>query len=367
MNSSDHTNVLLIDDTAENLRMLSAAVASGGYRVRAASSGVMGLRMARAERPDLILLDIDMPGMDGFEVCDRLQQDEQLASVPVIFLTALSDAETKVEAFSRGGRDFVTKPFQIDEVIARIATHMKVARLEAQLNQQNARLEERVAAQVHEISEAQMATIVALAKLSQSRDDTTGLHVERIGGMCEHLARAVLDARGGQDAEMESLVPVIGGASMLHDIGKVGIADAILLKPGGLTPDEFAVMKTHAMIGANTLAAVLSSYPANNFVRVGMDIARSHHERWDGSGYPDRLAGEAIPMSARLVALVDVYDALRSKRPYKAAMSHDDATAFIHTGFGKHFDPGLEPIFAAHALELDRIFDEMQGEAPSSP
>lgn len=359
-------NVLIVDDTPDSLRLLCSTVGSGGYRVRAASNGDMALQMVRAEIPDLILMDIDMPGRSGIEICAVLQADPALRGIPVLFVTAMSAADIKLAAFNGGGRDFVTKPFDVSEMLARVALHLRLRRLELEIIGHNERLTERVAQQVREISESQMATIVALAKLSQSRDDTTGLHVERMGRMAELLCREALVHCPEHSAELERLCPVIRGAAMLHDIGKVAIPDAILLKPGRLTFEEFAIMKTHTTLGAGTLDAVLSSYPSNDFVRVGVEIARSHHERWRGGGYPDGLAGADIPLSARLCAIVDVYDALRSVRPYKVPLPHSGTTAIIAGEFGASFDPGLAQAFARCAPGLEEIWTTMQiaAEAP---
>ena len=345
-------NILVVDDTPENLRLLVRALSAEGFRVRAAPSGEQALRMVRAAPPDIVLLDIDMPGMNGFEVCDALQANPSFARIPVLFLSALQDANSKVQAFRRGGRDYVTKPFNIEEVLARVCTHLELRRLERALSQHNVELERRVAEQVRELSDAQVATIVALAKLSESRDDTTGTHVERIGVLSEVLATAAGCSAG--------LLAVINRAAILHDIGKVGIPDAVLLKPGRLTPEEFAVMKTHTEIGAATLEAVLATYPRNELVRLGAAVARSHHEKWNGTGYPDGLAGEAIPLAARLVAVVDVYDAIRSPRPYKPAQSHEVAARALDEGSGAHFDPALVAAFRLAEGRIDTLWSSLQ-------
>ncbi len=348
-------NLLVVDDTPENLRLLVHALTGAGYRVRAAQSGKAALQMAREEPPDLVLLDVDMPELDGYAVCERLRAEVTLTRVPVLFISAIHDAQAKVKALRAGGRDYVTKPFHMEEVLMRVATHVGLHRLEGVLAQSNERLERMVAEQVREISDSQQATIVALARLAESRDDNTGLHVERIGEMSRVLLRAV----EGRDFD-EGLLNLIGRAATLHDIGKVAIPDAVLLKPGRLTPEEFEVMKTHAELGARTLEAVLRTYPRNELVRVGAEIARSHHEKWDGSGYPAGLAGEAIPFSARIVAVADVYDAIRARRPYKEPANHADATAIIRQGRGRHFDPRLVDAFAASEQQFDEVWLTLQ-------
>jgi putative two-component system response regulator len=354
-------SILVVDDTPENLRLLVRTLSVAGYRVRAAPSGELALRMARSEPPDLVMLDVDMPGMNGFEVCEAMSAEPSLQRVPVIFISALSDATSKIRGFRAGGRDFVTKPFSVEEVLARVSTHLELRRLEAQLASHNAELERRVAEQVREISDAQVATIVALARLSESRDDTTGMHVERIAALSAVLAHAAARRPGRNPALGAAAITTMSRAAALHDIGKVGIPDAVLLKPAKLTDEEYAVMKTHAAIGHATLDAVLKTYPGNELVRVGSEIARSHHERWDGAGYPDGLAADAIPLTARLVAVVDVYDAIRSARPYKAALPRDATAAIILRGRGAHFDPDLVDAFEDAEPEIDALWAAMHG------
>ncbi len=359
MNRRD-ASILVVDDTPENLRLLVRALSGAGYRVRAAPSGEIALRMARNEHPDLVLLDVDMPIMNGFQVCELLRADEALARIPVLFISAMHDAESKVKAFRAGGRDFVTKPFNIDEVLARVATHVDLRRLEIAMHKQNTELERIVAAQVHEISEAQIATIVALARLSESRDDNTGMHVERIGQLSQVIARSLMAREGSASKLTEESIHVIGKAATLHDIGKVGIPDAILLKPGKLTAEEFTIMKTHTTIGAATLDAVHQSYPRNELVRVGADIARSHHEKWDGSGYPSGLSNTSIPLSARIVAAADVYDAIRASRPYKPSQPHEAAAQALRDGYGKHFDPSVIDAFNDVEAEITEVWHALQ-------
>ena len=360
MKDRTDASILVVDDTPENLRLLARTLSGAGYRVRAAPGGEIGLRMARAEPPDLVMLDVDMPFMNGFEVCEALAADPALGRVPVLFISALSDSSSKVRAFRAGGRDFVTKPFSVEEVLARVSTHIELRRLEQELAVQNAELERRVAAQVREISDAQIATMVALARLSESRDDTTGMHVERIGALSDLLARVASRRPDWAPERDAAYIRTLSRAAALHDIGKVGVPDAVLLKPGKLSAEEFDVMKTHAAIGGDTLDAVLRTYPRNELVRVAADIARSHHEKWDGSGYPAGLAGEAIPFAARLVAIVDVYDAIRSARPYKPAMPRDVAAKIIHQGRAAHFDPVLVDAFDDAEAELDALWLDMQ-------
>ena len=302
---------------------------SDGLKIRPVPSGKLALHAATIAPPDLILLDINMPEMDGFEVCRRLKADENLRAIPVIFLSALSDTSDKVAAFRAGGIDYVTKPFQVEELRARVETHLKLRRLQRRLEEQNERLQELAQEQVKEISDSQLATILALTNLAESRDDDTGNHIRRVQGFCRLLAKRLRGERAWAPTVTPSFIANIGHASALHDIGKVGIPDRVLLKPGRLDDGEFAIMRSHTVLGANTLAAVREQYPSNAFVNMGIAIARSHHERWDGSGYPDGLAGDAIPLPARILTVADQYDALRSTRPYKPAFDHQRAYAII--------------------------------------
>ncbi len=326
-------DILIVDDTRENLDVLAEMLRACGYKVRPVTNGPAALRAAAGEPPDLVLLDVSMPGMDGFEVCARLKADASLGSVPVLFVSALADVEGKVRAFRAGGVDYVTKPFRFEEVQARIDTHLRLSRLQRSL-------EREVRRQVAEIGDAQMAMIYSLARMTELRDDATGKHVERVQTFCGLLAEG-LAGRPGYEAATPEFRRLLESAGPLHDIGKVAIPDRILLKPGPLDPDEMAVMRTHAEIGAAHLAEVLQRYPGNAFLRMGISVARSHHERWDGTGYPDGLAGGTIPLSARIMALADLYDALRSRRVYKEPMSHEACLEVVRASSGRHIDPVL--------------------------
>ncbi len=357
--SVESATIMVVDDVPLNLKLLQEMLQSKGYRVLTFPSGKMALRAAAKTQPDLILLDINMPEMDGFEVCARLKADETLREIPVIFISALHETADKVKAFAVGGVDYVTKPFQIEEVHARTQTHLRLRKLQADLKQSNLHLEARVQEQVQEISDSQRTTIIALAKLAECRDDDTGAHVERTQTFCQVLAETLRANSRYADRIDQAFVTNIYYAASLHDIGKVGIPDHILLKPGKHTPEEFEIMKTHAIIGAKTLQSACGNYPRNAFLNMGIVIARSHHEKWDGSGYPDGLAGEAIPLPARIMAVADVYDALRSNRPYKTAFTHATSCAMIQDGAGRHFDPVVIAAFQAVEAEFAEIRERM--------
>ncbi|MCX7081912.1 MAG: response regulator [Methylococcales bacterium] len=359
---NDRHNILIVDDNPENLHLLANALLSEGYLVRAAPNGEMAITMAMNETPDLVIMDINMPDMDGYQVCDHFKAEPTLKSVPIIFLSAMQDTDAKVLAFNHGGVDYATKPFIFEELLARVSTHIELHQLQQDLELRNESLNQTIFAQQQEISAAQLSTIVALAKLAESRDDDTGLHIDRVGSFSRRLAQAAQN-HSNRNAELnDHYVEMIYHASALHDIGKVGIADAILQKPGKLNSDEFDIMKTHPTIGFQTLETIVKSYPNNQMVGMGSDIAKSHHEKWNGSGYPEGLSGEAIPLSARIVAIADVYDALRSKRPYKTPFSHQQAVDIILEGRGVHFDPDLIRLFESIHHEFDQIWQSLQTE-----
>ena len=349
---------MIVDDSAENLRLVGRMLSRQGYQVSAFRIGATALEAARRDPPDLLLLDIDMPVMDGYEVCAAFKRDPTLRAVPVLFLSALRDTEAKVKAFASGGVDYIDKPFRYEEVEARVRTHLRLHQLQRQLELHNERLVELVDEQVREISDAQAATIEALARLAESRDDDTGLHVERVRTYSLVLADAIRQ-RGSEEIPDKTFVDTIHQASPLHDIGKVAIPDAVLRKPGKLTAAEFAIVKTHTVVGAQTLEAVHRRYPGNANIRMALDIVRSHHERWDGSGYPDGLRGQVIPLSARIVALADVYDALRSRRPYKEPWTQEETVVAIVDDSGSHFAPAVVEVFLAVVDDFAAIHDRL--------
>jgi putative two-component system response regulator len=338
-------DILIVDDTPENLRILWELLSSEGYHTRAVSDGAAAIAAATSSPPDLILLDIVMPTVDGFEVCRRLKLDPRLRDVPVIFLSALDEVGDKVRAFTAGGVDYVAKPFQFPEVRMRVETHLRLRRLQVELEAHNRHLVELVSEQVREISDSQMATIFALAKLAEARDGETGKHIERVQLYCRLLAATLAEQSTYAGRIEESFIENIFLASPLHDIGKVAIRDHILLKQGELTATEFDEMKLHTTLGAQTLEAVKTRYPRNEFLRLGIEIARCHHERWDGNGYPAGLAGTDIPLSARIMAVADSYDAARSRRCYKPALSHSECRSALALRNRSYFDPDVLAAF----------------------
>lgn len=359
MNMYRPVDIMIVDDTPANLELLAGMLKQKGYRVRSAPNGKLALQSARNDPPDLILLDISMPDMNGFEVCAELKADKRMSHIPVIFLSALADVSDKVRAFAAGGVDYITKPFQFEEVQARVATHLNICRLKRQVDENNLMLVKKVESQIKEISESQLATIFALAKLSEARDDVTGSHLERVQAFCRLLAVQMSGLEKYAGLIDRIFIDTLFITSPLHDIGKVNIPDSIILKPGPLTQDEFAYIKLHPLVGAHTLESVRQYYPQNLFINMAIEVARSHHERWDGAGYPDGLAGEAIPLNARIMAVADVYDALRSERSYKRALSHEASVNIIFDGQGSQFDPGVVEAFGLVQDQMASLSQEL--------
>ncbi|MBN2724295.1 MAG: response regulator [Deltaproteobacteria bacterium] len=339
--------VMIIDDHVESLELLGELLSRRGYNITSYKSGIEAMAALLEKTPDLIILDINMPDMNGFDVALSIREEMGFRDIPILFLSGEKDLSSKMKAFKFGAVDYVTKPFQVTELLARVESHLRIRHLQVQLENTNRELEKRVLEQVKEISESQIATIAALAKLAESRDDDTGKHIERVQTFCRMIAEKMKNHVLFSTRIDDTFMANIYHASPLHDIGKVGIPDAILLKPGKLTSEEFEQMKTHTIIGAHTLEEVKGKYPANKFIEMGIEIAKYHHEKWNGQGYPEGLHGEEIPLSARIMAVVDVYDALRAKRPYKDPFSHEKTMEIIKEGSGTHFDPAIVNIMLA--------------------
>ena len=338
--------ILVVDDTPENLTMMSFLLKEL-YKVKVANHGQKALRIAVSEpQPDLILLDIMMPEMDGYEICRQLQQDAQTRNIPIIFLTAKSSVEDEEFGLGLGAVDYITKPISPPVVLARVKTHLSLKASADFLRSKSDYLEQEVAKRTREISAIQDVTILAMASLAETRDNETGNHIRRT----QHYVKALAEALRQQPkfaAELnDHTIAMLFKSAPLHDIGKVGIPDRILLKPGRYEPEEFAIMKRHPLLGLQAIEHAEQSLGMSvDFLNMAKEIAYGHHEKWDGSGYPQGLAGEAIPLSARLMALADVYDALISRRVYKEGMPHQQAAEIIAQGRGSHFDPDMVDAF----------------------
>jgi len=352
---ADTKKIMIVDDSRVSLMLLDEILRKQGYAVFPFLDGWSALQWAAKNPPDLILLDIIMPGIDGFEVFRRLQENQRLLDVPVIFISSQNGIKTKVQAFTMGCVDYIIRPYEVEEVKTRVKTHLRIRQMQVELENQNNKLGKMVEEKVKEISDSWIATVLALAKLAESRDDDTGNHLERVRQLFRIIAEKMAFLPDYRSVIDQEFVENIYHASPLHDIGKVGIPDHILLKPGRLTPEEFDIMKQHTVIGAHTLKAVQDIYQGNVFIEMGIDIARSHHERWDGTGYPDMISGQEIPLPARIMAVADVYDALCTNRCYKTAIPHDKAIAVICGGRGTHFAPDVVDVL----VELEKDLQEL--------
>ena len=347
--------ILVVDDELRNLKLIESMLKPEGYELEVARGGEAAIAAASRFRPDVILLDVMMPGMNGFTVAGRLKLDEALKSVPIIMVTSLDDRASRVAALNMGAEEFVTKPVDRSELWVRVRNLMRLKHANDRLSDVARDLERRVDERTRELLASHRETIETLSRAAAYRDEETGGHVRRISHYCVLLAQ-----RFGLDDEF---CECIRFASPMHDVGKIAIPDRILLKPGPLDGPDWTIMQTHAAAGEAMLSGGDSRY-----LRMGRQIARSHHERYDGTGYPDGLAGEAIPLAARIMAVADVYDALRSTRPYKRPMAHEAAVHVILRGDSRtqprHFDPRLVKCFADNAEHFAKIFDDHVDEVP---
>jgi putative two-component system response regulator len=363
--------ILVVDDTPENLSMMSFLL-KDLYKVKVANQGQKALRIAASEpRPDLILLDIMMPEMDGYEVCRQLRQEPLTRDIPIIFLTAKASIEDEEFGLELGAVDYITKPISPPVVLARVKTHLSLKASADFLRSKSDYLEQEVARRTREISAIQDVTILTMASLAETRDNETGNHIRRTQHYVKALAEAMrLDPRFASRLD-EQTITMLFKSAPLHDIGKVGIPDRILLKPGRYEPEEFEIMKRHPTLGLQAIEHAEQSLGMSvEFLNMAKEIAYGHHEKWDGSGYPQGLVGEAIPLSARLMALADVYDALISRRVYKEGMPHAKAAEIIAQGRGSHFDPDvvdaffqIEQTFVAIAQRYIDTDQELQAKA----
>jgi putative two-component system response regulator len=386
MVSDAKQTVLVVDDTPENLTVLGELL-QPRYRVRVANSGQRALQVAASEpRPDLILLDVMMPEMDGYVVIRNLQDNPLTREIPVIFVTAMDADDDEERGLSLGAVDYIAKPIRPAIVLARVNAHLELKRARDHLQHHNAWLEKEIERRMLDNQLMQDVSIRALASLAEARDMETGQHIRRTQAYVEALVSQLRNHPRFATYLSDRMAHMVGKAAPLHDIGKVGIPDSILLKPARLTADEFEIMKTHSSIGgdaidlamrgelnetdfevlqqhcrlgSDALAASVEAFESAPlaFLAVAREIAMWHHERWDGSGYPDGLAGEAIPIPARLMALADVFDALASRRIYKPAMPFDAAVNLIREAAGSHFDPDVVAAFEANLEGFREILD----------
>jgi putative two-component system response regulator len=340
--------ILAVDDDKLNLSLMEMFLMTQGYEVLLAPDGKTALSMAKESSPGVILLDAMMPGMDGFEVARRLRADETTQIIPIVMVTALDAVKDRVNALEAGADDFLSKPVDRTELMARVRSLLKVKAYHESMRNYQQHLEVEVARKTKELQQTALETIHRLTRAAEYRDDDTGLHILRMS----HYAATIAQQMGQDRDEVESLLY----AAPMHDVGKIGIPDGILLKKGKLAPEEWEIMKTHATLGARILEGSHSE-----IIQLAELIALTHHEKWDGNGYPNGLKGEEIPLVGRIAAVADVFDALTSKRPYKEAFPVEKAKSILHADRGSHFDPAVVDAFFEAETEFIAIKEKFGG------
>jgi putative two-component system response regulator len=349
--------VLVVDDTPDNLTLMSGLL-KDKYKVKIANNGERALKVAlTGTPPDIILLDIMMPVMDGYEACRQLKANPETRDIPVVFLTAKAEVEDEMKGFELGAVDYITKPISPPIVLARVHTHLQLKKVRDYLKDQNEFLETEVEQRTKEVVAVQEVTILAMASLAETRDNDTGNHIRRTQFYVRALAEKLRDhERFRHLVDNDKTIDLLFKSAPLHDIGKVGIPDHILLKPGRFTPEEFEIMKTHTTLGRDAILAAERRLGLElPFLAYAKEIAYTHQEKWDGTGYPEGLSGDDIPISGRLMAVADVYDALICRRVYKESMPHEKAVSIICEGKGAHFDPDIVDAFTEIADEFNAI------------
>jgi len=356
---SDQT-IIIVDDDITNLTVARNNLAEK-YNVFTAPSGEKLFKLLEKVTPALILLDIEMPVMNGYKILEKLQENAATANIPVIFLTAKIDPENEIEGLRKGAVDYITKPFSRDLLLIRVNSHIIIEKQKKELLRQNVSLESMVNKKTKMVGELQNTVLKTVAELVERRDSVTGGHIERTQYYLRLLTGFLLDHGLYTDELLSWDIGLFIMSSQLHDVGKISIRDEILLKPSKLIAAEFEEMKKHTLYGVDIIKKIEDNTTENDFLHYAEILAGSHHEKWDGTGYPAGLAGDKIPLLGRLMAIVDVYDALTNDRPYKKAFPHEVAIKIIQKGAGTHFDPRIAEVFIKYEKEFERgmrkIFD----------
>lgn len=350
------SKILVVDDNPKNIQVIGSILKEASeYDIGFAMNGKQALELLlEAGDYDLVLLDVMMPVMNGYETCKAMRQNERLRETPVIFLTAYNEPEQVVAGFEAGAQDYVAKPFNSKELLSRIKTHLELKKSRDALISLNNNLEEIVNERVKEIQQTREVTIDCMASIAEYRDLETGLHIRRTQSYIKLLALRLKDHPKFKSYLTDEVIELIYQSAPLHDIGKVAIPDGILLKPEKLTEEESVIMKRHAILGSQAIAKSEKKLTTNSFLKIAKEIAISHHEKWDGTGYPYGLKGDEIPIAGRLMALADVYDALVTKRVYKSVFTHEKAVQVIMEGRGTNFDPDIVDAFLAVENEFKK-------------
>lgn len=348
---SNRETIIMVDDDITNLSVTKNMLIDK-YDIFTVPSGKKLFQILEKTTPDLILLDVEMPEMSGYEVIEMLKSREDTAHIPVIFLTAMIDIENELEGLDLGATDYITKPFHIQLLTKRIEVHLLVQSQRKELKNYSNNLEQMVEKKTKTVFELQYTVLKTMTELVECRDDITGGHIERTTGYLRILLNALPEYDCYRETVLSWDIEFLIMSAQLHDVGKIAIRDSILLKPAKLTYEEFEEMKKHAVFGVNVIKKIEKSTSESMFLKHAEILAGSHHEKWDGTGYPSGLSGDEIPLEGRLMAIVDVYDALTNDRPYKKAYSHEEAVEIIRKDSGTHFDPGLVRVFLEHEKEF---------------
>lgn len=342
----DEINVLIVDDIIANLTVLAEMIKKAGFMARPVTSVAQALEAIDIYEPQLILLDISMPDMDGFDLCEMLKSSTKTRDIPIIFISAMNSTVDKVKGFQLGAVDFITKPFELEEVILRVSTHIKIYRMQHELESYNNKLQRLLSEQHNTMMMEYRNMFLTMAKLAEVREKTDEFHFINVAKKCRILAMSLQLSDYFEDQISDEFINLIELAAPLHDIGKIVLPDSVLCKPDKLTSEEMDIIKKHPTLGAEILKSVYKQNEPNELFDLATEIAQYHHEKWDGSGYPEGLKGEEIPISARIMSVVDAYEALTSKTCYHEPYTHEISMEIILNESGKSFDPGIIDILS---------------------